>query len=162
MRALGLCIDIPASKKPTVRAVVLQDSLPADQVPTLSDVIPADCFEVVSTSSDLAGQLKELSAAITGRIESLRPDIVVVRRADRPPKASNQDGPRFRLMSEGAVAAAARMLVGKTTIRTGKECGRAYGTSKSDVEVDAATLVAKRQLFPAAAAALCGLVADRD
>jgi hypothetical protein len=162
MRALGLCVDIPASKKPTLRAVLLEDSLSENQVPSISDVTCVDCFEVAATSGDLAGQLKELSAAITGRIESLKPDLVVVRRADRSPRASNQDGPRFRLMSEGAVAAAARMLVNKTRIRTGKECGSAYGTSKADVEVDAANLVTKRQLLPAAAAALCGLVADRE
>ncbi|WP_284753185.1 hypothetical protein [Arthrobacter sp. efr-133-R2A-120] len=120
-----------------------------------------DFFEVAVTSVDLAEQLKELSVAVTGRLESLRPDIVVVRRADRPPKASNQDGPRFRLMSEGAIAAAARTLVVKTRVRTGKECGAAYGAKKADVEVDAAAFVGKRQLLPAAAAALCGLLADR-
>jgi hypothetical protein len=161
MRALGLCIDIPPSKKPTLRAVLLEDSLGSDQTPSLSDMNVLDTFDVAATGGDLAEQLKELSHAITGRVESLRPDIVVVRRADRSPRPSNLDGPRFRLMFEGAVAAASRSLVPQTVIRTGKECGAAYGKAKADLDADAETFSTRRPLIPAVAAAMSGLTADR-
>ncbi|MDY7556111.1 hypothetical protein [Cryobacterium sp. 10C3] len=121
-----------------------------------------DTFEVAATGSDLADQLKELSHAVTGRVESLKPDIVVIRRADRSPRPSNLDGPRLRLMFEGAVTAAARSLISCTTIRTGKECGAAYGKSKADMDFDAETLATKKPLISAVAAAMCGLVADRN
>jgi len=161
MRALGLCIDIPASKKPTLRAVLLEDEVATDQIPSVADMKMVDFFEVAATGADLAEQLKELSHAITGRIESLAPDIVVVRRADRPPRASNQEGPRLRLMFEGAITAAARSLTQRTTIRAGKDCGAVYGKAKADIDSDAATFGTKKPLVPAVAAAISGLVADR-
>jgi len=161
MRALGLCIDIPGNKKPTLRVVVLEDSLPPDQVPITADMRMVDFFEIVATGADLAEQLKEVSHAITGRVESLMPDIVVVRRADWSPRPSNLDAPRFRLLFEGAVVAASRSLVQKTTIRTGKECGTVYGKAKADLDADAETLSTKKVLVQAAAAAMSGLVADR-
>jgi len=161
MRALGLSMDIPASKKPTLRAVLLEDILTPGDTPSLMDMKFVDVFEVAATGTDLAEQLKEISNAITGRVESLRPDIVVVRRADRSPRPSNMDGPRFRLMFEGAITAGARSLNPYTTIRTGKECGMAYGKSKAEMDSDAESLAPKKPLVSAVAAAMCGLVADR-
>jgi hypothetical protein len=104
--------------------------------------------------------LKELAETVSARIRTLGPDIVVVRRADTPPRASNGEGPRVRLLATGAVAAAARMLVPRTVIRDGKECGAAYGANKAAVDADAATLISGK-LAEAAAAALSGLIADR-
>lgn len=154
-------MDIPATKKPTLRAVLLEDLLDSGQTPSLSDMRVIDSFEVAATGTDLAEQLKELSHAITGRVESLTPDIVVVRRADRSPRPSNLDGPRFRLMFEGAITAAARSFTQQTTIRTGKDCGIAYGKAKADLDSDAETFSTKKPLVPAVAAAMSGLVADR-
>lgn len=66
----------------------------------------------------------------------------------------------MRLLGTGALTAAARLLVVRTALRTGKECGAAYGGGKANVDADAGTLVAKMYV-PAAAAAMAGLVADR-
>jgi hypothetical protein len=87
--------------------------------------------------------------------------LVVIRRADPPPRPNNKDGPRFRLLASGAVTAAARLLVTNTTVRTGKECADAYGSSKESLDTDAKTLVTKDAHVEAAAAALSGLVANR-
>jgi hypothetical protein len=151
---------MPTPKRPTLRAVLLDDGLPSTSPPVLTNMVVVDSFEVPTQDHDRAEQLMDLAEAVSGRIRSLKPDIVVVRRADMPPRASNTDGPRIRLLATGAVTSAARSLVVKTTLRTGKECGAAYGGNKDGVDADAATLVATN-LVAAAAAALCGLIADR-
>jgi len=158
--ALGIAIDMPARNRPALRAVLLQDPQPADTPPSLADVTLVESFEVPTADEDRAKQLKDLAETVSARIRTLKPDIVVIRRADVPPRSSNKEGPRIRLMATGAVAAAARILVARTVIRDGKECGTAYGANKEKVDADASTLVNER-LREAAAAALAGLVADR-
>jgi hypothetical protein len=160
MRALGLAVELPKAGRPALRAVLLEDGLPPTAVPTLADISVAETFEVPTSDDDRAVQLMDLAEAVSGRIRTLHPDLVVVRRADQPPRASNAEGPRVRLLATGAVTAAARLLVVRTTLRTGKECGAAYGGGKNSVDTDAATLVGGT-LVAAAAAALSGLVADR-
>lgn len=161
MLALGIAVDMPSKGRPALRAVLLKDPLPATSVPKLSDVSLVEVFEVPTVVDDLATQLADLSQAVTGRVQSLKPDLIVVRRADQPPRATNQEGPRYRLLATGAVTAAARLLVPGTSLRTGKECALAYGNKKEALDADARTLVAKNQHIEAAAAALTGLVADR-
>jgi hypothetical protein len=160
MRALGLAVELPKTNRPSLRAVLLEDSLRAGDVPTLADMSLVEVFEVPTADEDRATQLADLAEALSGRIRTLKPDLVVVRRADIPPKASNTEGPRVRLLGTGAVTAAARLLVVQTSLRTGKECGAAYGGGKANVDTDAETLVAKTYVA-AAAAAMAGLVADR-
>jgi hypothetical protein len=161
MRALGLTIDMPAKNRPALRAVLLSDPHPVDTTPSLADMTVVTTFELPTADEDRAKQLKDLAETVSGRIRTLNPDIVVVRRADRPQRASNQEGPRIRLMATGAIAAAARLLVPRTSIRDGKQCGEAYGANKAKIDADASTLVPER-LQEAAAAALAGLVADRS
>jgi len=161
MRALGLAIDLPSPNRPALRAVLLEDSLTPSDIPALSDIAVAEVFDVTTVDEDRATQLKDLAEAVSGRITTLKPDIVVVRRADRPPRPSNNEGPRVALLAVGAIAAAARIHVVRTCIRDGKDCGAAYGGGKSGVDADAATLVSPERRAKAAAAALAGLVADR-
>ena len=161
MRALGLAVDMPQRNRPALRAVLLEDPHPAGKRPTLADISVVVTFEVPTADEDRATQMKGFAETVSARIRTLAPDIVVVRRADRPQRASNQDGPRIRLMATGAVAAAARLQIPRTTIRTGQECGAAYGHNKEKVDADAASLVGDGTLKEAAAAALAGLIADR-
>jgi len=128
---------------------------------TSADIRMVTEFEVSTMSDELPNQLAEVSRAVTGRIQSLEPEFVVVRRADMPPRASNADGPRVRLLMTGAVVAASRLLIDRTRLRTGRECGSAYGKDKATVDEAAGHLVSNRRLVEAAAAALSGLVADR-
>jgi hypothetical protein len=161
MLALGLTVDIPARNRPALRAVLLSDPHPADITLSLADVTVVTTFELPTADEDRAKQLKDLAETVSARIRTLKPAIVVVRRADWTRQASNQEGPRIRLMATGAIAAAARSLVPRTSIRDGRQCGEAYGASKPEVDADASTLVHER-LKEAAAAALAGLVADRS
>ncbi|MFF2389383.1 hypothetical protein [Agromyces sp. NPDC058104] len=149
MRVLGLAVDY--NKRPTLRAVLL-DRSEADQSIHLETK-----FEVpASDGDDLATQLNELATAISARVSSLKPDAVILRRADRPARPSNQDGPRFRLMAEGAVVSAVRAIVQDTFVRNGKECGQAFGADKAGVDAAAAKHVTAA-MVPACAAALSGL-----
>lgn len=120
-----------------------------------------ETFDVTAIDEDRATQLKEFAEAVTARIQTLNPDIVVVRRADQGRQANNGDGPRIRLLVEGAVTAAARILVPQTTLRNGKECGSAFGGSKEDVDTAAQALSSVPRRVPATAAAIAGLMADR-
>ena len=161
MLALGLTIDMAATNRPALRAVLLGDPHPASITPSLADLTVVTTFELPTVDEDRAKQLKDLAETVSARIRTLNPDIVVVRRADRPPRPSNKEGPRIRLMATGAIAAAARSLVPRTSIRDGSQCGRAYGANKAKVDADASTLVEER-LQEAAAAALAGLISDRS
>lgn len=161
MLALGLTVDLPSRGRPALRAVLLGDNHPQSATPTLPDISLVGTFDVPTIEEDWATQLKDIAEAVTARMQTLRPDIVVVRRADQGRQASNGDGPRIRLLATGAVTAAARILVPRTTLRTGKECGSAYGGSKEDVDGAAQTLVSAARQVPAAAAAIAGLFADR-
>lgn len=161
MLAMGLAVDMPAKNRPALRAVLLSDPHPPGTAPSLAEVTVVEAFEVPTADENRATQLKDLAETASARIRTLEPDIVVVRRADWSKFANNQEGPKIRLMATGAVAAAARLLVPRTTIRDGKECGEAYGASKDKVDADASTLVNSR-LREAAAAALAGLAADRN
>lgn len=162
MLALGLTVDVPTPKRPVLRAVLLSDPFDNSQVPSLGDVSVSEAFDVPAFDEDWAVFCRDFAEAVSGRIRTLKPDIVVVRRADIGRTASNRDGPRVRLVATGAVTAAARILVQKTYLRTGAACGQACGKSKPDLDADAGTLVSKAAQVPAAAAALCGLLADRQ
>ncbi|MHB1775721.1 MAG: hypothetical protein ACYCU7_07020 [Acidimicrobiales bacterium] len=124
-----------------------------------SRVIASDTFP--GDDAELAVQLHDAAEAVKSRLQGLEVDRVVVRRADRPPRPSNQEGPRLRLLTEGAVTAAARNVVVDTRIGTGKDTGSWHGTSKATVDAAAAAVLASSGLpdsyLEAAAAALAGL-----
>lgn len=144
-----------------MRAVLLSDPFDASTVPTLADVAVSKEFELTTTHTrweEIAGQFY---ADVSGRITTLKPDIVVVRRADFHRSRGNADGPKIRLVIEGAISAAAIGHVANTHLRTGVECGRLYGKEKKDMDADAKTTVAKKDRAEAAAAGLSGLFANR-
>ncbi|MGK2261906.1 MULTISPECIES: hypothetical protein [Mycobacteriales] len=134
--------------------------------PTLSPDRAAVPSVVVSSSfefkedfgEDLASLLGTLAKKVSGRIRSIDPDVVVVRRADWNRNTGGQRGPRLRLLAEGAITGAAHEVVQATRIRTGKECGTDYGASKAQIDADASQ-VHGGKYSEATAAALCGLVA---
>ena len=155
MKTLGIAVAMKA--KPTVTFVLLNDHAEQHD-PTAVTV--QEAFEVPLEDRPLAEQLGEAAKVVKGRVASLSPDAVLVRRADRPTKASNQDGPRKRLLLEGAITAAAYSRVLSTTLLTGKECGQAHGSDKATVDGQAGSLV-QAKYKEAAAAALAGLADGR-
>lgn len=160
MLVVGFAVDLPKRLRPVLSAAVLRDTAAPEAEPALTDIEVVDTFEVVSPASLWAEILGELAKAAAGRLRTIDPEAVVVRRADRPVKPSNADGPRLALLAVGAVTASAHNVVPRTVVRTGKECGTAWGDNKAGVDAAAATLVEKK-FVPAAAAALSGLRADR-
>ena len=98
------------------------------------DAFPSDAV-------DLATQLHDTAEAIRSRLEGLGLARAVVRRADRPPRARDTDGPKLRLLMEGAVTSAARSIVVDTVIGTGADTGAWFGSNKADLDAVARRLV---------------------
>jgi hypothetical protein len=160
--ALGLSVDFPKAMRPVVRAVLLSDPLGVTQTPTLADITVVDEFELTSPEEDWAKLARDYGQAASGRISSLRPEAVVIRRADRPQRPNNYDGPRLRLVIDGALAAAAYQHVANTHLLTGSACASAYDRADKDaLDRDAKGLVSKVARAEASGAALSALVAHR-
>lgn len=159
MRAIGLAVSV-SGKRTTVAAVVLNDNTspgaPFDEVAVTVEA----SFEVKADQTDVAVQLGDTAKNISGRLRALTPEVVVVRRADRPMKPSNQEGPRLRLLMEGAITGAAHEVIAETRIRNGKDCGSAFGASKDILDAAASSLHGGR-FKEATAAALSGLAEGR-
>ena len=132
MRTLGLAVSINRGLA-VVSAVLLDDHLPPSAASDLTTIEVVEKFEVKADSDDPALQVAKTSKAIRGRIQSLHPDRVAVRRADRPLKPSNTEGPRTRLLVEGGITASAFDIVDDTTLRSGKSCGSVYGKPKAEL-----------------------------
>lgn len=144
----------------TVAVVVLNDNaLPGDPFDRSSTTVEGS-FEIKADQIDRAVQLGDAAKNVSGRLRSLQPDVVVVRRADRPVRASNQEGPRLRLLMEGAITGAAHEVIANTLIRNGKDCGAAYGVPKDALDAEASTLHGGK-FKEATAAALSGLAQGR-
>lgn len=161
MLALGLAVALPTPSRPVVRAVLLNDPFDASTVPTLADVSVSKEFDLTTTHTRWEKIAGQFYADVSGRITTLKPDIVIVRRADFHRSRGNADGPKIRLVIEGAISAAAIGHVANTHLFTGVECGRLYGRDKKDMDADAKTKVAKEDRAEAAAAGLSGLFAKR-
>jgi hypothetical protein len=154
MRAMGLAVAILPSKRPALRVVVLDDVAGPPQV--------VHCSEVLVAAEAVAGQLHFLARSVDSRARGVgNIDRVVVRRADTPPRATNAEGPKLRLLSEGAVIASVRDVVPAVDVGTGRDIGRWHSTNKDRVEAAArALLIAASEderYVEAAAAALAGL-----
>ena len=95
MRVAGISVAMASRQRPTAYLVILDDSS-GKEVIEANQAFPAD-------DVDLATQLHDTAKAVRSRLEGLAVERVIVRRADRPPSANNTEGPRLRLLMEGAV-----------------------------------------------------------
>lgn len=132
MRVVGVCVHGEVEGRPTARAVALDDA-------TGTPVVDKK-FELTGDDVDFAQQLLDLSKAMASSILAMKPDRVVVRRADFPPAASRVEGTKLRLLAEGAICAAAREHITETHIATGKVIGKWDGRDKDALEADAKAL----------------------
>lgn len=137
MRVAGISVDVPSRGRPTTRLVVLDGS---------SGVTIETAETFTSDDVDLATQLHDMAEALRSRLHGLQVVRAVVRRADRPPRASNTEGPRLRLLMEGAVASAARSVVVYTRVGTGKDTGAWYGSNKAGVDTSSTLLLSRHGL----------------
>jgi hypothetical protein len=110
---------------------------------------------------DVPVQLHDAAEALRSRLNGVAVERVVVRRADRPPRASNAEGPKLRLLLEGALVSAARSVVVDTRLGTGKDTGAWFGGGKASVDAEADRLIKAVPLYAryreATSAALAGL-----
>lgn len=159
MKALGISTRID-KKRATVHAVLLDDGAGDDAPFDVASVRVIDEFDIPVDEDNLATQLGDAGETIAGRVRSLQPDRIVVRRADRPMKPSNMEGPRTRLLVDGALTASAQRVVADTALRSGKDCASAYGVSKDELDALAATVATARRK-EATAAALSGIAEGR-
>ena len=150
MRCVGICVRLPRRGRPTAEAVVLDGCWEA---PT-----PHAQFELTSAKDDLPTLLHDLAAGLVSQLAGLNVDRVAIRRADQPARASNREGPRIRLLAEGALASAARSKVRDVLLRSGRDLA-ARSPAGTKAQLDAyATRSAPGTPTEAAAAALSGLV----
>lgn len=139
---------LTAKSRPTAKVVVLEGGY---ITPTL-----VDHFDLTSTEDEVPDQLHHLADGVRSRIEGLRPDRVVIRRADVAPKASNMEGPRLRLLAEGALASAARDQMSDVVLATAKDLATRTPLKKAELDARAGALFSGVPA-EAAAAALSGL-----
>jgi hypothetical protein len=138
MRALGVLVWMAGKDDPRARAVVIDGS------PGAWAVVAA--WDVGTRQAELAGTLAEMAEALASRARGLDVNRALVRRADRGARASNQEGPRTRLLAEGAIAGALRRVVADTYLRDGKACATLLGKDKQTLDDEAeASLTASGQ-----------------
>jgi hypothetical protein len=154
MRLVGIAVRMETEGRPTARGILTETGS--------APPVIVDSFALTGDDVDFTRQLFELSQSTKSRMEALRPDKVVVCRADFPPQQSRREGPKLRLLAEGAIAAAAREVVPDTFLATGKELGEWDHSSKDEVKAKATAMVQAQSMplkWVGAAMATIGAIA---
>lgn len=152
---------MPKPGRPVVHCVVLDDPHGAADAAVLIDVTHFDAFDFKTTEIEWSKIVTQFFQDVSGRVSTLAPDIVVIRRADVYVKGRLGDGPRLRLAVEGAITAAAMAHVPNTHLRTGSDCAGRYGKSKEQMDAEGLAFTTHNNQQEAAAAALSGLFGNR-
>ena len=97
-------------------------------------------FVLAPQGADLAARIGDLGSAFANRVNGLNPDIVVVRRADRPAHSSNREGPRERLIAEGALVHAAVSCGKMVLLLSGRDLAARTKISKDSLDAEGAAL----------------------
>jgi hypothetical protein len=147
MRVLGIAVRVNKWKS-TVSLVLLEGDSGDDE----STARVIEEFPVTGDDTAWAAHVGNVAKAVRGHAKSMKPDVVIVRRADQAPQGRNSDGPKLRLMIEGGIVTACLDVTSDVRVHTGKECGKARDASKDDLDMRAGTLVAKAHSEAAAAA----------
>ena len=116
--------------------------------------VVVETFELTTQEADVVEQAHDLATNLGNRVQGLQPDAAMIQRADFFRMASNRDGPKFRLITEGALAHAVRARVPRTNILEGSEVAARGGKSKADLEAEALALVGDEDYCEAGCAAL--------
>lgn len=153
MRVAGLAVSIATRGRPVVRLVVLDNASGSTEV--------AKAEEIPTENVGIAEQIFQVGRSVESRLRGLNVGRVIVRRADVPTQPSKKEGPRLRLLIEGAVVSAARSVVTDTRLGMGKEVAHWHGSSKDDLDEEAKQLMLaagnQTKFAEAAGAALAGL-----
>jgi hypothetical protein len=133
MRTLGIAVHLPTKARPAARCVVLDV--------TDASVALVEAFELASIRAPVPEQLRDMAVAARSRAQSLAVGAVWVRRADVPPRPSKAEGPKVRLLCEGAVTACVHEVVASVAVGDGKEIGATLGMSKLQADRRGSDLV---------------------
>jgi hypothetical protein len=146
-KVMGICVSVK-DKRPTAFCVVMDGS--KTQPTNITTV------KLTTSETDIAGQLVDLARGLTNYLGNLGVSSLVVRRADIPAMASNTEGPRTRLLCEGALVAASREAVPETRLLNGRDVAILDGRkqTKALLEEEAQKLVTGKDFAPAAAACI--------
>lgn len=148
---LGIAVKMTKSDSRT--QLVLVSGVPGEE----SKVVAT--YVVAGHGPDLAEHVASVARTVRGQVLSLRPDLVVIRRADQPPRSSNSDTPRVRLLIEGGVAAVCADTDARVLLRNGADCARVAGITREQLEEQARSLEKSTpQNLEASAAALSCLL----
>jgi hypothetical protein len=132
---MGIAVKLPTKGVPTVRVAIV-DEAPAG----LATVV--DAFEVSAPQPEPAAMISEIAEAVASRAKGLGVDRAVVRRADKSQRPSNKEGPRVRLLTEGAITGAVRAVVQDTLLRDGEHCAGLLGMDKAAMQTHAKAVLA--------------------
>ena len=144
---MGIAVRVNKWKS-TVSLVLLEGDSGDDE----STARVIEQFPVTGDDTKWAAHVGNVATAVRGHAKSMKPDVVIVRRADQAPQGRNSDGPKLRLMIEGGIVTACLDVTSDVRVHTGKECGRARDATKEDLDACAGALVAKAHREAAAAA----------
>jgi hypothetical protein len=97
--------------------------------------------EIPTRDVDIPEQLFQVGRSVESRLRGLRADRVVVRRADVPSRASKKEGPRLRLLIEGAAVSAARSAVTDIHLGMGKDIAHWHGSRKDALDAESKQLL---------------------
>jgi hypothetical protein len=134
------------SKRPRARVVVLDG--------TRSAPVLVEAFEVTTQEKDPAGQVHDVATSFANRVKGLAVDRVMIQRADYYKIPSNQEGPRIRLLVEGALTFAAREQVADTHVAVGRDVASTAGLTKDALAAQAGAVVGDDDFSDACGAAL--------
>lgn len=147
-RAVGLAVAL-VKGRPRADVVVMEG--------TRSAPVLVESFALTSGETELVDQLHDLATALRNRLIGLKPDRVMIRRADQAPTPSGAEGPKVRLLTEGALAMAARERCVDTRLLSGMLVAKRAGTKKDALDSTASGMVGPKGPTEAAAAALAVL-----
>lgn len=145
-RAMGIAVEL--SPRLQARVAVVEGTVSAPTV--------VDAFTVTTSADGLAAKAHDISTNIRNRARGLAPDVVLIRRADFARQPNNREGPRERLLVEGACAAQAMDVVPDTVLLTGRDAAARAGMTKDELDA-AAGAVAEATYVKAVAAAIAAL-----
>jgi hypothetical protein len=157
MITLGVAVEMTKPKRPTAWMVLLDDGGQTPVGDDISGVTVLEQFAFTSADEPYPSILAMFASNLRVRLRDRAVDAVTVRRADKPQRPNNTDGPRYRLLAEGALAGAAREIVPATSLRTGADIGQAWGGSKAGTDTLGAQIATDPKYAEAAAAALAAL-----
>lgn len=136
-------------RRPTARVSVVTRSQDGE-------LLVENTFELVPRGDTNADVLADLGSVFANRVRGLNPDTVVVRRAEQTVQLSRREGPKQRLLAEGALVYAAASVDARVVLLSGQGLAQKSGTTKQSMD-DAAAALAPGKYKESVAAAMAVL-----